>query len=427
ITILKDAASAAMYGVRAANGVVMVTTKGGKESQKVNLNYTSTYSISKNTAFPDYPDGVDYAKWHNKARILDGLTPDYTEEDIDKIKNGDPAGMLGNTNWTKLIFESYAPQTYQNLNITGGNGKLKFFNNVAYLNQKGIIKGVSFDRVNLRSNIEYEASKDLSVILNIAGRVEDRQQPGTSPGSQDITINNYKNIIFYSILARPTSEPFTKEGIPLGWGNPLVARDMSGFFNSKRKIFQSSGTMRYKVPTISGLTLRTTFSYDYENGLSKHFITPQRMATVEYARRELVYFDRLMPKDISSNVNELSQGYSDFLRTTTQFGADYNKTINKHSISGLLLFEEQSTKTSNFGVTAQDLPLATLPDLNFATQYVNNSLYGGRGQNGTRGLVSRLGYVNDDTYLVEFTGRLDWSSRFAKGNRLGFFPAISAG
>lgn len=427
ITILKDAASAAMYGVRAANGVVMVTTKGGKDSQSVNLSYTSTYSISKNTAFPEYPDGVGYATWHNKARVLDGLAPDYTESDIARIKNGDPDGMLGNTNWTKMIFEPFAPQSYHNLNITGGNSKLKFFNNAAFLDQRGIIKGVSFDRINLRSNVEYEASKDLSVVLNIAGRVEDRQQPGTSPGAQDITINNYKNIIFYSILARPTSQPYTKEGIPLGWGNPIVARDMSGFYNQKRKIFQSSGTLRYKLPTVQGLTLRTTFSYDYENGLARHFQTPQRMATIDYASRELVYFDRLMSKDISSNVNELTQGFSDFNRTTFQAGADYNRSFGKHTFNGLLLFEEQSTKTSNFGVTAQDLPLTSIPDLNFATQYVNNSLYGSRGQNGTRGLVTRAGYVLDDKYLVELTGRMDWSSRFAKGKRLGLFPAISAG
>ena len=427
ITILKDAASAAMYGVRAANGVVMVTTKGGKDSQKVNLSYTSTFSISKNTAFPEYPDGVGYATWHNKARALDGLAPDYTESDIEKIKNGDPEGMLGNTNWTKMIFEPFAPQSYHNLNITGGNSKLKFFNNAAFLNQRGIIKGVSFDRINLRSNVEYEASKDLSVVLNIAGRVEDRQQPGTSPGAQDITINNYKNIIFYSILARPTSQPYTREGVPLGWGNPIVARDMSGFYNQKRKIFQSSGTLRYKLPAVQGLTFRTTFSYDYENGLARHFQTPQRMATIDYASRELVYFDRLMSKDISSNVNELTQGFNDFTRTTFQAGADYSRTFGKHAFNGLLLFEEQSTKTSNFGVTAQDLPLTSIPDLNFATQYVNNSLYGSRGQSGTRGLVTRAGYVLDDKYLLELTGRVDWSSRFAKGKRLGLFPAVSAG
>jgi TonB-linked SusC/RagA family outer membrane protein len=427
ISILKDAASAAMYGVRAANGVVMVTTKSGKESQKINLNFTSTYSISKNTAFPEYPDGPDYALWHNKARELDNLALDYTPSDIEKIRNGDPAGILGNTEWTKLIFEPFAPQSYQNLNITGGNNKLKFFNNAAYLHQDGIIKGVSFDRINLRSNVEYEVNPNFNVALNIAGRVEERKQPGTSPGSQDITINNYKNVIFYSILARPTSLPNLPDGTALGWGNPIVARDQSGFYNQKRKIFQSTASFKYKVAGVEGLHLKANLSYDYENSLAKHFQIPQRLATWEYAKRELVYFDRLMSKDIASNKNELSQGFSDYHRITTQLSADYNKTFGKNVLNALVLFEEQSTKTSTFGVAAQDLPLKALPELNFATQYITNSLYGSRGQRGTRGLVSRVGYVINDKYMTEFTGRADWSSRFAKGNRLGIFPAVSFG
>jgi TonB-linked SusC/RagA family outer membrane protein len=427
ISILKDAASAAMYGVRAANGVVMITTKSGKESQKISLNFTSTYSISKNTAFPEYPDGVDYALWHNKARALDGQALDYSASDIDKIRNGDPDKILGNTQWTKMIFEPFAPQAYQNLNITGGNSKLRFFNNAAYLHQDGIIKGVSFDRINLRSNVEYEVNPNFNIALNIAGRVEERKQPGTSPGSQDITINNYKNIIFYSILARPTTLPNLPEGTALGWGNPIVARDQSGFYNQKRKIFQSTATFKYKIPGIDGLNVKANLSYDYENSLAKHFQVPQRLATWDYAKRELVYFDRLMSKDIASNKNELSQGFSDYHRITRQLSADYNKAFGKNTLNALVLFEEQSTKTSSFGVAAQDLPLASLPDLNFASQYITNSLYGSRGQRGTRGLVSRVGYIINDKYMTEFTGRADWSSRFAKGNRLGVFPAISLG
>ncbi|MFZ1526115.1 MAG: SusC/RagA family TonB-linked outer membrane protein, partial [Saprospiraceae bacterium] len=415
------------YGVRAANGVVMVTTKSGKESQKINLNFTSTYSISKNTAFPEYPDGVGYALWHNKARELDGLALDYTPSDIEKIRNGDPAGILGNTEWTKLIFEPFAPQAYQNLNINGGNSKLKFFNNAAYLHQDGIIQGVSFDRINLRSNVEYEVNPNFNVALNIAGRVEERKQPGTSPGSQDITINNYKNVIFYSILARPTSLPNLPDGTALGWGNPIVARDQSGFYNQKRKIFQSTVSFKYKIPGLEELSLKANLSYDYENSLAKHFQIPQRLATWEYAKRELVYFDRLMSKDIASNKNELSQGFNDYHRITTQLSADYNKTFGKNVLNVLVLFEEQSTKTSTFGVAAQDLPLTALPELNFATQYITNSLYGSRGQRGTRGLVSRVGYVINDKYMTEFTGRADWSSRFSKGNRLGVFPAVSLG
>lgn len=350
ITILKDAASAAMYGVRAANGVVMVTTKSGKKSEKINLNFTSTYSISKNTAFPEYPDGPDYAIWHNKARQLDGLAVDYSASDIEKIKNGDPAGILGNTEWTKLIFEPVAPQSYQNLNINGGSSKLRFFNNVAHLRQEGIIKGVSFDRINLRSNVEYEVNSNFSVSLNIAGRVEEKNQPGTSPGSQDITIDNYKNVIFYSILARPTSLPNLPDGTPLGWGNPIVARDKSGFYNQKRKIFQSTASFNYKIPEIRGLVLKANLSYDYENSLAKHFQIPQRLATWEYAKRELVYFDRLMSKDIASNKNELFQGFNDFQRITSQVSADFNRTYGKSVLNALVLFEEQSTKTSTFGL-----------------------------------------------------------------------------
>lgn len=427
ISILKDAAAAATYGVRAANGVVMVVTKKGKDAQTVNLNFTSTFGLSQNTAFPEYPDGLDYALWHNKAKTLDGLPIEYLPEDIEKIQNGDPDGILGNTEWTKQIFQPFGPQTYQNLNISGGNKKLRFFNNAAFLRQEGVIKGVNFDRVNLRSNIDYEVNDRLSVSLNIAGRLEEKNQPGTSPGSQDVTINNYKNIVFYSILARPTTTGILPDGTDLGWGNPIVARDKSGFYNEKRRVFQSTASLFYKVPGIEGLTMRTNLSYDYENGGSKWFITPQRLATWDYGRRELVYFNRLMPKDITSDKNELHQRSNDFNRHTIQFAADYARTIGKHAINGLLLFEEQGTRTSSFGVAGQDLPLSALPDLNFATDYIPNSFFGSRGQRGTRGLVARIGYINSNKYLLEFTGRADWSPKFPKNERLGIFPSISGG
>jgi TonB-linked SusC/RagA family outer membrane protein len=278
ISILKDA-SAAVYGVRAANGVVLVTTKRGKEGQNLSINFTSTFSASTNTAFPEYPDGVGFATWHNKARELDGLPKDYTTEDIEKIRTNDPNSVLGNTPWTTMIFEKYAPQTYQNLNISGGNSKLRFFTNVGYLNQGGIIRDVSFERTNIRSNIEYQLNPNIQVSLNLAGRLENRHQPGTSPGAQDITINNYKNIIFYSILARPTTKPTLPDGTDLGWGNPFVARDKSGFFDRRDHVFQSTVSIQAKVPQIKGLTLKGNFSYDYENGMSKWFIIPNRLAT----------------------------------------------------------------------------------------------------------------------------------------------------
>jgi TonB-linked SusC/RagA family outer membrane protein len=427
ISILKDAASAAIYGVRAANGVVLVTTKRGKDNQNLNISFTSTYSATTNTAFPEYPDGVNFALWHNKARTLDGLPIDYSNEDIEKIRNNDPNSPLGNTEWTKLIFEKYAPQTYQNLNISGGNGKVRFFNNVAYLNQGGIIKNVNFRRVNLRSNVEYELNPNILVSLNLAGRLEDRHQPGTSPGSQDITINNYKNVIFYSILARPTLKPTLPDGTDLGWGNPIVARDKSGFNDRTTRVFQSNASIRAKIPQVKGLSLRSNVSYDYDNTTSKWFITPGRLASYSYERKELIYFDRLMPKDIASNKNELTQRYSDNIRYTLQAAADYANTFGNHQINGLLLFEEQSTKTSEFGVGGQDLPLTSIPDLNFATDYIANSTRGSSGQRGARGLVSRLGYTFNNKYMAEFTGRIDWSPKFPKQNRMGIFPAVSAG
>ena len=424
INILKDA-SAAIYGVRAANGVVLVTTKRGKENQNLSINFTSTYSATTNTAFPEYPDGVNYALWHNKARALDGLNQDYSAEDIEKIRTNDPNSVFGNTEWTKLIFEKYAPQSYQNLNISGGNDKLRFFTNVAYLNQGGIIKGVSFGRTNLRSNLEYQLNPNISMSLNLAGRLENRNQPGTSPGAQDITINNYKNIIFYSILARPTTKPQLPDGTYLGWGNPFAARDKSGFNDRKKHVFQSTASIQAKVPQIKGLTFKGSFSYDYENNVTKAFITPNRMATWEYGRKELVYYDRLMPKDVGSNKNELSQSFSDYVRLTTQASAEYANSFGGHQLTGLLLFEEQGTKTSAFGASGQNLPLTSLPDLNFATD--NGGSTGSRGQRGTRSVASRFGYSYKSRYLAEVTARVDWSTKFPKANRMLVFPAASVG
>ena len=435
-TVLKDAASAAVYGVRGGNGVILVTTKKGGTNQKISLQFNTNLTFQTNTNFPKFPDGVDFAKWRNKALILDGLKPDYSDDDINKIQNGDTTERFGNTKWTELLFKDYAPQQFNNLNIYGSSGKIRFFNNIGYLNQDGVINGVNFKRVNIRSNLDYDINSNITLTLNLAARQEIYNQPATSPGSFDIDINNYQNLIYYAILGNPTRPAFLKNGTPIGWSNVIVARDNSGFYKRTNNIFQSNFGIKFSIPSIKGLTLKYNFSYDNQDTKSKRFSIPNKMGSWERTTDinqnviwRLQSFWRLYPfKDGTSASNILSQDYYDYQRYTHQATIDYAKIFNiDHTLNVLFVYEEQGTITNSHGLSGQDLPLTTIPELNYASSFLTQSIYGSTNRSGFKGLVSRLNYTFKNKYFLEFTSRIDWSTKFAPDKRQGIFPAISMG
>lgn len=438
VTILKDAASAAVYGVKGANGVILVTTRRGDDT-KPTFTYNGAASFSTNADMLDLLDGPEYVYWHNLATDLDGVAREYTPQQADYVANGgDPQGIFGNTDWTSLIFKPFAFGHNHNLTITGGNKVVRYFVGGNMLHQDGIISNVWFRRYNLRSNLDINLTDRLQLKFDLSGRIENRHQPGVSAGSSDPTASldnggaeyGYKNIVFYTISARPTTRPMLPDGRYIGYMNPLIARDQSGFKEKDASFVQTALTLQYTFGKVKGLVAKVMASYDFQNTLQKHMMLPYSQVTPQYGSSDGNGNVILTPGNsphLSSGVNTLTESHAKFSRYTFQGQLNYNRTFARHEVGADLVWEQSGTNYRTFSAARQDFVITEIPDLDFGGEITPNSVTGYRTNTGRQGLLVRGNYAYDQKYLLQASLRMDWSAKFAPSHRLGVFPAVSAG
>lgn len=436
ITILKDAASAAVYGVKGANGVILVTTRRG-DVASTTVTYNASLTMSGNAEMIELLNGEEFAYWHNKASDLDGLMREYSEQQIGYIRNGnDPQGIFGNTDYLDLIFKKVAYGQNHNLSISGGSKSVRYFVGGSYFDQDGIIDNVWFKRYNLRSNVDINLSDDLTLKLDVSGRIENRHQNGVSAGSSDPTASldnggaeyGYKNIVFYALSARPTTRPMTPDGVYIGYQNPLVARDASGFQEKNRSFVQTGVTLQYNVPFVKGLTAKAMGSYDFQNTLQKKLLLPCDQVTPKYSGADETL--TLTPGNsphLASGVNQLTESHQLFSRYTFTAQLNYQNTFDLHEVGADLVWEQSGTSSRYFAAGKQNFAITEIPDLDFSTDVTPNSVRGYHSNTGRQGLLLRANYVYDGKYIVSASLRNDWSAKFSKSHRLGVFPALSLG
>ena len=436
ITILKDAASAAVYGVKGANGVILVTTRRG-DVASTTVTYNASLTMSGNAEMIELLNGEEFAYWHNKASDLDGLMREYSEQQIGYIRNGnDPQGIFGNTDYLDLIFKKVAYGQNHNLSISGGSKSVRYFVGGSYLDQDGIIDNVWFKRYNLRSNVDINLSDDLTLKLDVSGRIENRHQNGVSAGSSDPTASldnggaeyGYKNIVFYALSARPTTRPMTPDGVYIGYQNPLVARDASGFQEKNRSFVQTGVTLQYNVPFVKGLTAKAMGSYDFQNTLQKKLLLLCDQVTPKYSGADETL--TLTPGNsphLASGVNQLTESHQLFSRYTFTAQLNYQNTFDLHEVGADLVWEQSGTSSRYFAAGKQNFAITEIPDLDFSTDVTPNSVRGYHSNTGRQGLLFRANYVYDGKYIVSASLRNDWSAKFSKSHRLGVFPALSLG
>ena len=437
ITILKDAASSAVYGVRGANGVILVTTRRGDKS-KVTVNYSGALTISRNSDMVQLLDGNQYIYWHNMATDLDGTARQFTDDEIAYVRGDkvDPQGLFANTNWLDLVFKKAAIGHNHNVSITGGNDNVRYFVGASILNQDGIIDNVWFRRYNLRSNLDISLTDKITLKVDLSGRLENRHQPGVSAGASDPTASldnggadmGYKNIVFYTISAKPVVNPRMPDGSYVGYQNPILARDESGFNDKNNSFVQTAATLEYEI--VKGLKLRGMFSYDIQNTLTKKLFLPCAQVTPQYGAVDAQGFVSLTPGNsphLSTGINQLTDSHSLFTRYTNMFQLTYSGSFGKHDLSSDLVWEQSGTNYKVFSAGKQNMSITEIPDLDFATEVIPNTPTGSHKDYGHQGLLLRANYSYDQKYLLQASVRGDWSAKFAKNHRLGIFPAVSLG
>lgn len=434
ISILKDATSASVYGLNATS-VIIVTTKRGKDGQ-VGISYNGSYGISQNANQINWLDGPGYAFWYNKAREMDGDEVVFTSEQVEKMKNG--VDGWGNTNWYNEVFGKGSTSNH-NVSATGGTDKVKFFSSIGAFNQKGNVDNFNYTRYSMRANIDAKITEDISMIFDVAGRLDEHQRPGYSANP-----NDWHNIPQQAVRAVPyipikmtteagkeyyTSTPTNSSPV-----SPLAAIYESGYNRPRNTTIQSNFTLKYDAPWMEGLSLKFMGAYDKFFQFNKSLAIPYQsmLSSLPNAATTKISYNMF-----TNNGGNTSLSESAFSSTgvVTQSSFTYDKTIEKHKINVLGLAETRNSFSNTLGATGYGLDFLDLDELSKITNTTGNgeekvpSISGSSGQSRLIGFVGRLNYDYDNRYLLETSLRRDGSYLFSgmTGSQWINLPAVSLG
>lgn len=416
VSVLKDAA-AAIYGVRAANGVVVVTTKKGKRGDNNTFNVNSYYGWQSMFRFPKPADASTYVKSYIQSdAILGTKEPAYTLGDLEKWQQGTEKGYRP-FDWYDYILKT-SPQTYISGNVSGGSEKINYYLSVGHLDQKSIIRNYGgFNRTNVQMNIDASVSKRLKIGANLNGRIEQRKQPGV-PGADDTW-----QALFAIYRNLPTARPFANDNplyptqtSPNAETNfAMLNYDLSGEYQEKWRVMQLNFNAEYRIT--DDLIAKGTIGY---------YLANKWMDNQEFTYKLYGYDEKTdtYPVTFSMDNPWRERSISQVEEISTQFTLNYNKRFGKHGVNAVLAAE--SIKRDNPDVYVHDRPASNaLSLIYFQTMDTYNDT--GINTQARAGFAGRVNYDYDQKYLLELSSRYDGSWKFAPGSRWGFFPSVSAG
>jgi TonB-linked SusC/RagA family outer membrane protein len=416
ISVLKDAA-AAVYGARAGNGVILITTKRGM-SNKPSIIYTSNYSFQSPTTVPEFVSSAKYTELLREGQFNLGLPYTYSEEDIQKYKEGDDPDYV-NEDWYKAAFREWSPMHSHNLAVRGGNDKVKYYMSVGYLDQSGAYKSgdLNFSRYNARSNVDAQITDRLSVSIDMSYRNEERKAPQTSLD------NIWINLKTALPVWRATLPDPQKGGAYSGFleRSPVAQTisDMTGFNDDIQRYFTGKINLKYKIPGIEGLEANASLNYSVNNKYNKIQDKPFKLFSYDYKNQVYIPWG-------SNGSNSLDETTSNFTQFYPLVSLSYDRKFNNHAIQGLLLAEGINTDYSFLSAGRVDLLSLDVPYL-FAGSPDNLTNNGGAVETGRISYVGRANYSFKEKYLLEGTLRYDASHKFPEDSRWGFFPSVSVG
>ncbi|MCR5549199.1 MAG: TonB-dependent receptor [Bacteroidales bacterium] len=436
ISTLKDA-SAAIYGMRASNGVILITTKRGKEGAS-HIQYEGYAGFSMPINTPDGLNAWQFMEITNENNIMRGsMEPGifiYSPSEIEKYKNG----LKDGTEWWRINNNKYSPQTSHNLSISGGTNKVQYFANVAYMGQQGIYStgDLNYNRFNLRSNISAEVAPGLKADLLLSGMMDTKNSP------------YYDTEIFYRAawVERPVDAAFANytrpymANIAQGY-NPLAITDsdISGYKRLHQRLFQATGALTWQIPWIKGLEAKVSYSYDYTNWDGKDLKRSYTLYTYSLDTNEFIP-SVYGGKDDQPELNSIRRSTRFSQNNLFQGSINFDRTFGRHHIAALALYEEQTVDMDNY-YAQRFIEMTSLGELSngisdgqigsmdqsYYTSGVRPADQSGLWQIASKSVVGRLNYDFAERYYAEAAFRYDGSSKFAKGHQWGFFPSVSAG
>ncbi len=421
ITVLKDAAAAAVYGVQGGNGVIVVQTRKGSKG-KPTLNYSNQYTYTAFTDYPDFLNSVQYGTVLNEGLVSAGQDPFYSEEQIEAFRSGSDPINYPNENWKERVLKDWGFQQRHNLNLNGGNEKVRYFVSTGYVNQGSNYTQdvLSFKQFNLRSNIDADITDNLNLQLNLAGRRRQNEAPGYSAYDvfRELSRSLPTNLAYYPD-GTPAKPSFSPNHILEG-----MSDFNAGYYRAINNNIDTKLSLRLNVPQVTGLSLKSYASMIYNNNYQKDWNKSYDLFTLNRSSGDYQSFAAV--PDGSPSETVLRQTMSFDNHYVLQESIIYDNLFGDHSVSGLLLGELQNRQGQNFFGSRQDFQSDGIDQL-FAGSNENKDANGGEFRENRLGLVGRFAYDYKVKYFIESSFRLDGSSRFAPGNEWGFFPSVSVG
>ena len=423
ISVLKDA-SASIYGLRSANGVVLVTTKKGQAGQ-TKFSYNGSYTIQSPKSMPKLLDAYKTMTLYNERNLnnVNGGSKIYTDEMFDEFRNG----TRRETDWNNLIFAKTSPQTNHNFTVSGGNDKTQYFVSFGALYQEGFFKSgdLNYHKYNITSNLTTEVYRGLKLSLNINAMTDKQNNPYCT--STDIIRNYWRQGVLFPAYADEAGTMLNYDGLDLEENTVAkMTADISGYRRYKQSQVLTSGIFEYDFGTLTnvlkGLKAKVMFSYDYH--LNNNTIYRKQYYQYAYDPATQTYKQKLYASSAPSNLRREHYDTQQFL---SQYTLSYNRDFGPHSVAAVVGMETQRRTGDNF---------YAMRNLAFSSPYLFNGVEEGQVANSATGgiysanynaFIGRLNYSFAQRYLIEGQFRYDGSSKFAKGHRWGFFPSVSLG
>jgi TonB-linked SusC/RagA family outer membrane protein len=420
VSVLKDASSAAIFGVRGANGVVLVTTKRGKTGV-MSVNYSFNYSLQSVVSLPNFSDAAEYSTLYNEALVNEKKPPRFTQDEIAKFQNGSDPINYPNTDWGKILLGGTSPMSTHNLSINGGNEKARYFVSLSYLNQQGLYSTLNNKRYNIRTNVDLQVTKTTQFGIDLSVRLEDKVSPPSGaqnnfdkqPTSTDIFQQAFRNPPIF-----PYQFPDGKIANPVQYPNPYAfIQKEAGYAKNQNNVLLSSIHLTQDIPWVPGLSLKGVLAFDKSFGYFKTW----RDNITTYAIQTDGTF-----KPTPYSTPSLNEGYGQYTGTELQGQLNYNGKFGDHGFSALVLLVRKNSQTEYLNGNRNSYTSSAIDVIN-AGPSLNQGLSGGTDAYGLISSAVRINYDYQGKYLLQASIRQDQSENFAPDKRKGYFPAVSVG
>jgi TonB-linked SusC/RagA family outer membrane protein len=450
ISVLKDA-SAAIYGARAANGVILVTTKRGKTG-KPQLSYSFNQGWSQPTHIPKMSNAPEYAQLRDELSLYRDVpasewgtawsaykqnTP-YTspstnklwnvafgQNEIQKYRDGTDPWLYPNTDWYKSTFKTWSPQSNHSVQISGGNENMRYLTSFGYQSQDAYYKksATGYDQYSLRVNLDAKVNKNVNVSVDVLGRQEERNFPTRSASD-----------IFRMLMrGKPTEPAFWPNGLPgpdIEYGNNpvVITTDQTGYNKDKRYYVQTNARLDITVPGVEGLKVSGNIAFDKYLKRTKNWMTPWYLYTWD---KKTYQEDGKTPLLVRSKRGTdqatLNQGDEDQTNLLLRGLVTYDRTIKKnHTLNFVFGIERETVNNDNFNASRKYF-ISSLIDQLFAGGDQEKDNGGSAWDRARLNYFGRAAYNYKEKYLAEFVWRYDGSYMFPSTSRFGFFPGMMLG